>query len=265
MNSPTNLGYRTDFIFYRRDGIVEEFDDYWIVRTPSNPTFWFGNLVLFKRAPRADDLAPFLAIHKREFGGALNHHVFGWDEERERDISAFLAAGFQTSHGIALTMSTYDGGAAINPALSVRMIRSSSEWQQVADLQILVDRVDFKYAEDGGEFRRVQVDSSRRMVADKRGHWWGAFIDEELVGSMGLFFDDPGEIGRFQYVTTRPDHRRQRICTTLLHHSVRHAFETVGAQHVVICTGAEDDNPAIPTYKNFGFQLTAPNYALKRV
>lgn len=37
----TNLGYLTDSIFHQEDGLIEQRSDYAVVRTPSNPSFWF--------------------------------------------------------------------------------------------------------------------------------------------------------------------------------------------------------------------------------
>lgn len=265
MNAPHDLSYRTDFIFHRPNGIVEEHADYWVVRTPNNPTFWFGNFILFKRAPKATDLKPWLKTHRNAFGEFLKHHIFGWDEPREGDISAFLEDGFQTSHGISLMMNEYSTPVPINPSITVRPIQTDEDWEAVLHEQELVDNIDFSYPDDNGVFRRKQMMAYQKLIEAGRGHWWGAFEHENLVGDMGLFFDETNEVGRFQNVSTHPAHRRKRICTTLLDHIVRHAFETVGAKQLVIATGAEEDNPAIPTYKNFGFQLAAPNYALKRV
>ena len=221
--------------------------------------------MLFKRAPEAGDLDSWLEIHRHAFGQRLNHHVFGWDEPREGDISAFLTTGFVTSHGIALSLSAYAGGAITNPSLTVRPIVSDSDWELVIAQQIFVDRVDFDYPEDGGTFRRAGAAFYQKLAHEKRGNWWGAFQGDELVGSMGLFFDEQNQVGRFQNVSTSPAHRRQHVCTTLLDHIVRHAFTAVGAEKLVIATGAEDDNAAIPNYQNFGFKFTAPNFALKRI
>lgn len=265
MNSPQDLSYRTDFIFHHHNGVVEEHADYWVVRTPSNPTFWFGNFVLFKRAPIAADLDSWLTVHDEAFGESLNHHIFGWDVPQEGDISAFLAAGFKTSHGISLALTEYTMPVPINPSVTVRPILTDEDWEAVINEQILVDRVDFANPEDGGEFRRKQMMAYRPLIAKGRGHWWGAFIENKLVGNMGLFFDEANIVGRFQNVSTHPAHRRKRICTTLLDHIVRHTFETVEAKQLVICTGADDDNAAIPTYKNFGFKFAAPSFALKRI
>lgn len=265
MNVPTNVSNRTDFIFHRHEGAIEEHADHWVVRTPKNPTFWFGNFVLFQRAPRPGDLARWLEVHENAFGDSLNHQVFGWDEPREGDISEFLSAGFSPSHGIALSLQSPPRDTVINPELTVRPISTDAEWQQVLEQQIRVDRIDFKYPEDGGVFRRNQLKEDRQLAAEARGHWWGAFRGDQLAGNMGLFFDEQNQIGRFQNVATDPDFRRQRVCTTLLHHIVAHAFTEVGAEKLVICTSSEDENPAIPTYQSFGFQFEAPNYAVKRI
>ncbi|GAB5558711.1 MAG: hypothetical protein SynsKO_03580 [Synoicihabitans sp.] len=266
MNLPTNLAYRTDFIFHRHEGVIEEHADYWVVRTPENPTFWFGNFVLFKQAPdEKTTVSAWLKVHDAVFNGSLNHRIFGWDGEIEGNVKPFLDAGFVTSNGIALKMEALSSQAATNPDVNVRKIETAEAWDDVHQQQMLVDRVDFKYPEDGGVFRGNQIASYRTLSDAGRGNWWGAYDGNKLIGNMGLFFDELKRVGRFQNVSTHPDHRRQRVCTTLLHHIVNHAFHEIGAKELVICTGDDDDNAAIPTYQNFGFKFTAPHYALKRI
>ena len=41
-----SLGWRTDLIFPRFDGVVTDRGDYLVVRTPSNPGFYWGNFLL---------------------------------------------------------------------------------------------------------------------------------------------------------------------------------------------------------------------------
>jgi hypothetical protein len=48
-----NLGYLTDCILHKIHGVVEEKKDYFLIRTPSNPTYFWGNLIVFKSAPVA--------------------------------------------------------------------------------------------------------------------------------------------------------------------------------------------------------------------
>lgn len=257
-----NLGYRTDAIFHLRDGFVEEHADHYTIRTPSNPNYWFGNFILFKKAPLPGDLPRWLQIHQDVFSDTQSHITLGWDEDHPGATQEFLDAGFSIDDGIALAISSYDGGATINPDLVVRKLTTDSEWQQITHLQIETDRVDFKLPGDEGVFRTTQMKSLRTMAEEGHGNWWGAFHDGDLVGGMGLYFDPDRTVGRFQYVTTRLTHRRQRVCTTLLDHVVRHAFATIQPEQLVISTGAEDDNRALKVYENFGFTPAERSYAL---
>jgi hypothetical protein len=61
-----SLGYRTDLFFSRISGTVADHGEYVAVHTPSNPTYWWGNFVLFKRAPRLEDTTDWLETFKRE-------------------------------------------------------------------------------------------------------------------------------------------------------------------------------------------------------
>ena len=236
-----NLCYRSDAIFHLRDGFVEEHADYFAIRTPSNPSFWFGNFILFKRAPMPGDLSRWLQIHEHIFGSALNHITLGWDEDHPGVTGEFVDAGFKIQDGIGLSIAAYENPVATNPDLVVRRLRSDSEWKQMVDLQIEIDREDFQYGGDNGDFRTTQMNSLRAMAEEGRGDWWGAFDQdsEAVIGGMGLYFDADHTFGRFQYVTTRSTSRRQRVCTTILDHVVRHAFETFHPEQLVISTGAD--------------------------
>ncbi len=153
----------------------------------------------------------------------------------------------------------------INPALTVRPLQAPSEWDAMVRQQNDIDREDFAYPDDNGLFRANQMTAAQRMVDDGHGHWWGAFLGDVLVGGMGLFFDEARTIGRFQYVTTAARYRRQRVCSTLLDQAVRHAFTAVRPDVLVISTDADDKNPAIPTYRNFGFKDAMRSYAFRKV
>ncbi len=260
-----NLVCRTDAIFHRWEGVVETHPTHWVIRTPHNPRFWFGNYVLFRRAPQGGDLADWLAVHRDAFGTRLNHVTLGWDEPVPGATAQFVEAGFKASHGVSFSISGYSAGAKINPRLTVRALRTTAEWEAMVEQHKQVDRDDFGYPVDDSGFRTRQLVSARRMAEAGRGDWWGAYLAETLVGGMGLFYDERGTTGRFQYVTTSPAHRRQRVCTTLLDHVVRHAFETVRPGVLVISTGADEGNPALNVYQGFGFKEAMRSYAFTRL
>jgi RimJ/RimL family protein N-acetyltransferase len=265
MNTPRDLSYRTDFIFHRLNGEIEEHETFWVVRTPSNPDFWFGNLILFKTAPQAGDYARWMQEHAMVWGDSLNHVTFGWDEEREGEVTPFLDAGFIRSHGVVLTLDQLPSDPRINPNLEVRPLSSPAEWESNLALQTEVDSEDYDYPGDHETYRRRRFASYQRLVAEGHGYWWGAFQDGQLVGSMGLYFDETREVGRFQNVATRASHRRQGVCRSLLTAASEDAFSQVGAQRLVIVTGIEDEREAArEAYRNFGFHMHSQTYAIER-
>lgn len=50
---PTSLGYRTDLIFHRFEGEVTDRGHYLVIHTPSNPSYRWGNLLIFDAPPEA--------------------------------------------------------------------------------------------------------------------------------------------------------------------------------------------------------------------
>ena len=67
---PRSLGWRTDLIFARFDGKVAPRSDHLVIRTPPNPTFWWGNSLLFDHAPRSVTMC-----HERTLGpGQIPFH-----------------------------------------------------------------------------------------------------------------------------------------------------------------------------------------------
>jgi hypothetical protein len=50
-----SLGYRTDLIFASFDGEIFDRGDYQVIRSPTNPTFYWGNFLLFPQPPQEGD------------------------------------------------------------------------------------------------------------------------------------------------------------------------------------------------------------------
>ena len=63
-----SLGYRTDLVYPRFDGEVIDRGDYVVIRTPSNPTFPWGNFLLFAQPPVAGDLDQWRRLFAEEIG-----------------------------------------------------------------------------------------------------------------------------------------------------------------------------------------------------
>ena len=62
-----SLCRKTDFIVNRFEGEVTDRGDYIVVKTISNPTFHWGNYIIFSKAPKDGDCEKWQAIYRKEF------------------------------------------------------------------------------------------------------------------------------------------------------------------------------------------------------
>ena len=99
--------------------------------------------------------------------------------------------------------------------------------------------------------RRAAAD--RGLVDAGHGRWYGAFVDDRLVSSMGLFTASPG-LARFQSVKTHPEHRGRGLAGTLTHVVGRFGLDELGARTLVMV--ADPDYLAIRVYRSVGFRDT---------
>lgn len=254
-----NLGYLTDAIFNQRDGEVTDRGDYYLIRTPSNPTYFWGNFLLFKSAPSQGCFEKWMKIHQKEFGTKPAHLAIGWDTGEKGDPSEFVENGFELNEGIVLSLSDSPTQVRTNPALDIRKLTHDWEWQASIELQIAegfssVSEADYRI------FKTDQMANYRLNSERGHGHWWGAFLEDELVGDMGLYFDPTGKIGRFQNVGTAKAHRRKRVCTTLLDAIVRQTLPQV--DQLVIVT--DQGSIAETIYRSLGFQEHCFQFGLCR-
>src|SRR5574337_1006021 len=99
-----SLGYRTDLIFHRFDGQILDRGDYLVVRTPCNPTYHWGNFLLFPKPPEADDFERWRRLFETEIGSAekVGHMALGWDgaDGQTGKAEPFLQAGFELERGV---------------------------------------------------------------------------------------------------------------------------------------------------------------------
>jgi ribosomal protein S18 acetylase RimI-like enzyme len=248
-----SLGYRTDLFFPRFDGVILDRGDYLVVQTPTNPAFYWGNFLLFASPPAPGDLGHWRQCFAEELGvpPQIKHLTFGWDapDGDKGDVQPFLDVGFQCFTNVVLTTESVQPPPHPNGTVAIRSLVTDAEWERALSLHML--------AHGGGEssgevaFNRKQMERYRAMTQAGRGAWLGAFLNECLVGALGLFCE--GQIGRFQEVSTHPDYRRQGICGTLIHHATRYGLAELGAQRLVIV--AEAGDAAVRVYQSAGYQM----------
>lgn len=253
--NPRSLGYRTDLIFAAFDGEVTDHGDHLSIRTPANPTFYWGNFLLYDAPPREGDLEKWRAAFAREIGEPprYEHQSFGWDTTADDRgvIEPFLSQGFRIQRNRVLTARRPQPPPHAAADVEVRPLSSNQEWAQVVENQVRCR--DEGYTEAGTRlFSQRQVIRYRAMIADGMGLWYGAFKGDRLVADLGIFQKD--RLGRFQSVETLPEFRKQGIAGTLISGAAEDAFTRHGLETLVIVS--EADTPADRLYLNCGFQAT---------
>ena len=113
------LGWRTDLALLEISGsLLEDRGDHVVVRTPDNPTFWWGNFVMLAGPPAdAADARQWLGVFEAEFPGA-RHRTFGIDGTggSAADAGAFAALGFETEVSSVMTATSVARAAAARTA-----------------------------------------------------------------------------------------------------------------------------------------------------
>ena len=248
-----SLGYRTDLALLAAGGSdVEARGDHVVVRSPHNPTHWWGNFLLLDQAPSAHKAPHWLERFAATFPTA-DHVALGVDgnDGQVADLAAWAALGLLVEAQAVMTATSVHPPVRSTDAVH-RAFASDGDWAQSVDLRVR--------CHDGPQEPRVfrayadaQVRTRRAMVAAGHGVWFGAFEDDRLVCQMGLFAAGPG-LARFQSVETHPAHRRRGLASSLVADVSRYGFSTLGAQTLVIV--ADPDYHAIDFYRSLGFAVT---------
>ncbi len=259
-----SLGWRTHLMFPRFDAQVLPQADHITVRTPHNPGFWWGNFLLYDRAPREGDAAAWIAAFDAEIGQQQPesaHCTFGIEGPADFALPAdFAAAGFTKERSTILVLQPDMLDPALPPLprdLRVRVAELPGRTPELLDLQVATD--EGAHPVDGYRlFRERQMQRYAAMQDAGLGHWFGVFArtpqGEQLVADCGLFRPRRGGGGtaRFQNVGTHPDWRRRGIATALVHAVCRHGFRVMRDDTLVIA--ADPLNPAIRLYEAIGFE-----------
>jgi GNAT superfamily N-acetyltransferase len=243
-----SLGYRTDLMVRVLEGSqVDDRGDYLVIRTPRNPTYWWGNFLLLA-PPKPGDAASWVAAFTAEFPAA-RHVAIGIDvtEISPVDVGDYVGQDLRLERSSVLTAQELAEPPRPNRQAAYRELSSDDDWRQSADLTAAVNA-----GEPGSdpEFLHARVDAERALTEAGHGSWFGAFVDGDLVAQLGLITDGSG-VARYQNVETHPDWRRRGLAGTLVWQAGRHGLDTIGASTLVIV--ADPLAEAIRVYRTLGF------------
>ncbi len=241
-----SLAWRTDLALLTYAGSkIEDHGDHLVVRTPANPGYYWGNFLLLEAVPEDGHLDSWLRRFEEEFPEA-GHRTFGVDGTTGSadDLAAFREAGFDIERSTVMTATEVHPPARPHTGATLRPLASDDDWEQQVALA-MVDEDDTSL-----DFATRRALAQRALVDQGRGQWFGAFLDQRLVSSLGLFVASEG-LARFQEVKTHPDARGRGLCGTLVHHASRYGFDELGVGTLVMV--ADPDYLAIRVYRAVGF------------
>ena len=179
---PRSLTWATSIDVLPPAHTVRRQGDHLVVRSPTNPTHYWGNLLLFDDAPVAGDGERWEALFAAAFADDVRvaHHTFAWD--RTDDARGAIETEFATrGYDVDLSVGMIARADEIRPHpranadVEVRALDPQSggpderRWQQVLELQAAGRDPDSSETEEAhGVFSRARQDELRTMFRPTR-------------------------------------------------------------------------------------------------
>jgi len=270
---PESVGWASSIDVLPLDKVVERRGGYLAVRSPGNPSHYWGNFLLFDKPPRHGDASRWEALFEDVFGDEprVRHRTFGWGLTKT-DIGAarseFVDRGYNLDENVALIASA----AQLQPhprqssQVEVRALDPADGadvefWDAVVELQ--VHGRDAGHEEDAYRaFSRQRLDDLCSLFRAGRGAWYVALdrATGTVVGSCGIVAT--AGRGRYQAVDTAPAFRRRGICSRLVVEAARRSAADYGAARFIIV--ADSHYHALGLYESLGFERAEHHFGVCR-
>jgi GNAT superfamily N-acetyltransferase len=254
---PTTL--RSWRAVYPHGGELRRYRGHWAVRTPDNPTFYWGNFLQFDSAPRPGDECRWPALFRHEVGmlqPATRHQALCWETATQGEVTPFLDRGWSYLESVVMVAHTVRRAPAPAVPAALRRLASDRDWATLADFNVRTRDEDFNAAG-----YRVYTDRRvahwRRQSEAGAGVWVGAFVGAELAATLGLYAEerpaaDGSRLARYQEVSTDPRWQRQGLCSALLAYAAE-LLQPLGIDRHVIVT--DQHGAARRAYAARGFEV----------
>ncbi|MEF2278174.1 GNAT family N-acetyltransferase [Deinococcus sp. YIM 134068] len=263
--TPRSLGYQTDLALLRLEGSqTDEREGYTVVRTPGNPTFWWGNFLLLHEPPEPGSLETWLAQF-REAHPQAAHLALGVDarDGRLEAGSEFEAAGLQPFRNTVLTTERTTPIRPLPPEITLRPLASEADWKETLALRLAVNAADPERHEETSYRAFTGRKLAALRAAGEAGHgaYFGAFEGKKMLSGLGVY-NAGGGVTRYQNVETHPDARGRGLAGNLVHHAGEWARENLSARTLVIV--ADPEYHAQRLYERVGFRPTEVQLGFER-
>ena len=244
-----SLGLATELALAVTRGTVEDRGDYLVVRTPDDPGYYYGNLLVLPAAPQVGEVAFWSRRFADALGAdpAIRHVTLAWDGTTGDTGAAdeLVAAGFRLD--VTQTMSaSYVAPASRSPLPLCEL--AAAEMTRVADLTWeMGDRHD----EDFRAFLHRRARWHGDLIARGDARFWAAHDGDALVASLGIV-SLPTGTARYQDVQTAVAYRGRGLAAAMLAAAAHDAFARGATRAVIV---AEPESIAARIYARAGFQV----------
>jgi GNAT superfamily N-acetyltransferase len=247
-----SLALQTELMVWRTRGQVIERPAYWVVKTPSDPGYYFGNLLLLPQAPTADSVALWQARFAAEFPSTEIRHITLWWDQGSLDADAQRSlshAGFTIENIAVMSQaSTGNMSEASVPDVEIRPI-TIAEAPLLATLAAsLADRKDDTYV----HFLQRRAKWQQSLMIRGLAQFFGAFVSESLVASLGVVANET--LARCQDVQTAIGYRKRGLASALLSRAAAWSHQRQVRRLVIF---AEPGGAAHRLYRSIGFEQLA--------
>jgi len=256
----TSLGIASDVMVLGADSTLEVHPDRFILRSPQEPDYWFGNMVIL----RDDVIDPDaqIAQFKADFPKAT-HVTISWDivgMASDTRVDVYVAQGFKVDRADVLTLDRELVRTETPKDISIRPLETDLDWAKATELQAITGVAEGNHADEYLPFIKTRMQTCRRLTQEGRGVWFGAFDGDRLAGDLGIYADP--RTARFQAVETRERDRRRGICAAL----VTAGVEWAKARHPMTCPIiiATKNGDAGRVYRRCGFEMKEQLLAVYR-
>jgi ribosomal protein S18 acetylase RimI-like enzyme len=250
----------------------ERRDDHWVIRSPDNPGYWWGNFLLFDDAPQLGDGERWEALFAAEFADTpeVKHRAFAWDRtDGEEGLAReeFGPRGYevQRTTGLLVKPSDLTPRAQALPGIEVRALDPAvgvddQLWSQVIDVQAAGASPETE-PNDYRDFLTRRQRNLRESFRSGAGSWFVALDGAQVVASLGIVVTDGR--ARYQSVDTLASHRRRRIASRLVGEAARVIAEQRHVEHFVIA--ADPGYHAAALYESLGFRAVESVRGVQRM
>src|ERR1035437_9005785 len=187
MITVSSIFLRTEFVFWRAHSVIEDLADAIVIRTPANPYWRWGHLIVMDRPPVHSDATRLRSLFQEKIQPFQRapHRLIVWEggplEDRAR--AAFEGEGLHYSTAEVLTLKTAMEPATLKSGLRIEEIAAESHhWPELVELNIEC----FAPAADNPNYRLFaerMLEMQRELVRRGMARWYAALDDNVIAGA----------------------------------------------------------------------------------